>query len=346
MSTNGDVDPDDYFSHTRMSFGDHIEVLRAHLIRAIAGFLVGMVIAMLFAKFVMGIITSPVEKQLMEFYDRRVEKVAKRLADDNPDMKILDKPKEMPYFMTRTDAERLGWKVDHLESEGDLVKLPIWVKPLSSEIILAAAQRQVGRPPMLSTMNVMEAFMVWCKVAAMTGLVISSPWVFYQLWSFIAAGLYPHEKKYVHRYLPFSIVLFIAGVLLCQFMVIPKAISALLWFNEWLDLEPELRLNEWLGFAILLPLVFGISFQTPLVMLFFGKLGIMDADSFRRKRRIAWFVIAIFAAIVTPSDPWSMILLMIPMWGLYELGILMVAYTAPPPSEVGEDETADELVEV
>jgi sec-independent protein translocase protein TatC len=169
--------------------------------------------------------------------------------------------------------------------------------------------------------------------------------VFYQLWAFIAAGLYPHEKKYVHRYLPMSLGLFIAGVLLCQFMVIPNAIRALLWFNEWLELEPDLRLNEWLGFAILLPLVFGLSFQTPLIMLFLGKVGIMDADSFRRKRRIAWFVIAIFAAIVTPSDPWSMILLMIPMWGLYELGILMVAYSAPPP-EPAEEEQPDELVGV
>src|SRR5262249_57292693 len=102
-----------------------------------------------------------------------------------------------------------------------------------------------------------------------------------------------HEKKYVHKYLPISLGLFLAGVLLCQFMVIPKAIEALLWFNEWLGLEPDLRLNEWLSFALLLPLVFGLSFQTTMVMLFLAKLGILDADSFRKKRRIAWFVMAI-----------------------------------------------------
>jgi sec-independent protein translocase protein TatC len=339
------ADPEDVFASTRMSFGDHIEELRTHLIRAIAGFLVGMAIsAWPLSLVVMDIITKPVQDQLMEFYNHRVEKVAKKLKEGNSDYATLDQPTETPYFMKREDAERLGWHVDHLESDGDLVKLPLWVKPLSNQIILSAAQRQVGRPPMLSTMNVMEAFMVYCKVAAMTGLVVSSPWVFWQLWSFVAAGLYPHEKKYVHRYLPMSLGLFLAGVVLCQVMVIPKAIRALLWFNDWLDLEPDLRLNEWLSFAILLPLVFGISFQTPLVMLFLGKVGIMDADSFRRKRRIAWFIIAIFAAIVTPSDPWSMILLMIPMWGLYELGILMVHYTAPAQEEVAD--TADELIEV
>ena len=339
------ADSEDIFAETRMSFGDHIEELRTHLIRAIVGFAIGMAIsAWPLSQVVMNIITGPVEDQLMEFYNHRVEKVKKQLEEGKSDFAVLDQPKEVPAFIKRADAERLGWHVDHLEAEGDLVKLPFWVKPLSQAILLSAAQRQVGRPPMLSTMNVMEAFMVYCKVVAMTGLIISSPWVFWQLWSFVAAGLYPHEKKYVHRYLPMSLGLFLAGVVLCQVMVIPKAIRALLWFNEWLDLEPDLRLNEWLSFAILLPLVFGISFQTPLVMLFLGKIGIMDADAYRKKRRIAWFIIAIFAAIVTPSDPWSMILLMIPMWGLYEMGILMVQYTASPPEEVPDP--SEELIEV
>jgi len=338
------ADPEDIFKDTRMSFGDHIEELRSHMLRAIYGFVIGMAVALIFAKWVFAIITGPVEAQLMVFYNHRVEKVAKELEEGNSQYKELNLPKEMPYFMKRTDAEQMGWNVERMEAEGDMVKVPLWVKPLSISILLAEAQRQVGRPPMLSTMNVMEAFMVYTKVVAVTGLVISCPWVFYHLWAFVAAGLYPHEKKYVHKYLPLSIVLFLAGVVLCQLMVIPNAIRSLLWFNQWLDLEPDLRLNEWLSFAILLPLVFGISFQTPLVMMFLGKLGIMDAASFRKKRVPAWFVLCIFAAIVTPSDALSMLMLMVPMWGLYELGILMVQYSAPPPEMVPDPE--DELIEV
>jgi sec-independent protein translocase protein TatC len=327
-----------------MSFGDHIEELRRHMLRAIYGFVIGMVVALIFAKWVFAIITDPVEKQLMVFYNHRVEKVAKDLEEGRKDFKVLDRPKEVPYYLTREDAEKLGLKVEAMESDGDMVKVPLWTRPLSLNILLAEAQRQVGRPPMLSTLNVMEAFMVYFKVVAVTGLVISSPWVFYQLWAFVAAGLYPHEKKYVHKYLPISVGLFIAGVVLCQLMVIPNAIRSLLWFNQWLDLEPDLRLNEWLTFAILLPLVFGISFQTPLVMLFLGKIGIMDANSFRKKRFIAWFILCVFAAMVTPSDALSMLMLMIPMWGLYELGIIMVQYSAPPPSEVPDP--SEELIEV
>jgi sec-independent protein translocase protein TatC len=119
-----------------------------------------------------------------------------------------------------------------------------------------------------------------------------------------------------------------------------------LWFNEWLGLEPELRLNEWLSFALLLPLVFGLSFQTPLVMLFLSMIGVFDAEAFRRKRRIAWFAMAIFAAIITPIDALSMILLWIPMCGLYELGIWMVVYSAKSSETDTDIPEPEEMVEV
>src|SRR5205085_235493 len=144
--------------------------------------------------------------------------------------------------------------------------------------------------------------------------VIGSPWIFYQIWAFIAAGLYPHEKKLVHVYLPVSLGLFLSGVFMCQFLVIPRAIEALLWFNEWLGFKPDLRLNEWLGFAILLPVVFGVSFQTPMVMMFLARIGIMTAESFRKHWRMAYFALAVFAAIITPTpDMITMLMLWVPM---------------------------------
>lgn len=220
-------------------------------------------------------------------------------------------------------------------------------EPLKQVGILHKAQQEVGRRPALSTLNVQEAFMVYFKVSMMCGLVLGSPWIFYQIWSFIAAGLYPHEKRYVHVYLPFSLGLFLAGVFVCEFFVIPKAIEALLWFNEWIGLEPDLRLNEWLGFAIAMPLVFGVSFQTPLVMLFLERLGILHIDTYRRKRRMAWFVMAIFAAVITPStDAISMLFLWVPMSLLFELGIFLCKMSPHEP-DLGIDlPDSEELVEV
>src|SRR5689334_19087737 len=91
------ADPEDIFKETRMSFGDHIEELRSHMLRAIYGFVIGMVVALIFAKFVMHIITGPVEAQLMVFYNHRVAKVEQELKDGNSYFTELDQPKEMPY---------------------------------------------------------------------------------------------------------------------------------------------------------------------------------------------------------------------------------------------------------
>ena len=227
------ADPEDIFKDTRMSFGDHIEELRSHLLRAIYGFVVGMVVALIFAKWVFAIITGPVEAQLMEFYNQPRGEGGEGSGGKEQRWRQLDVPTAVPIIMKLEDAERCFPKVPPgdvtVDSEGQKwVHVPFWVEPLRYEIAVSAAQRQVGRPPMLSTLNVMEAFMVYFKVVAVTGLVISSPWVFYQLWAFVAAGLYPHEKKYVHKYLPLSIGLFLAGVVLCQVMVIPNAIRSLL----------------------------------------------------------------------------------------------------------------------
>jgi sec-independent protein translocase protein TatC len=309
-----------------------------------------MAIAFIFGKLVFHFITAPVESQLLKFYDRRVAKEMAKLDEGETRSEDLNRLKEVPAQIRAADLKAIlrKWGLQVPEAaavdEAEWIDLGYRIRPLQWEFALHEAQRVVGKPPLLSTMNVMEAFTVYIKVCAFTGLVISSPWVFWQIWAFIAAGLYPHEKKYIHKYLPISLGLFLAGVLLCEFMVIPKAIEALLWFNEWLGLEPDLRLNEWLSFALLLPLVFGLSFQTPMVMLFLAKLGILDADSFRKKRRIAWFAMSIFAAIFTPADIMSMVLMWVPMVGLYELGILMVQHTAGQEEE--DVPQSDELVEV
>jgi sec-independent protein translocase protein TatC len=348
-------DPDDYFADTRMSFGDHIEELRTHLIRAIVGFILGMCVAFIFGNWVQGFITAPVIDQLQRFYDHRVEVVLKKLEDGSD--KELEQLNQWTEFEStiklkhlKAALERAGFqpapgKVPDDDGE-TMIPWPTYHRPLADAIKLQKAQWVIGRRPGLSTLSVTEAFMVWIKICAFTGLVISSPWVFWQIWAFVAAGLYPNEKKYVHKYLPMSLGLFLAGVLFCEFLVIPKAIGALLWFNEWLGLEPDMRLNEWLSFAILLPLIFGLSFQTPMVMLFLGKLGIMDADSFRAKRRIAWFAMAAFSALFAPADALSMILMLIPMVGLYELGIVMVGYSTKASEDEITPSDADELVEV
>lgn len=184
---------------------------------------------------------------------------------------------------------------------------------------------QIDKP---ITLNVQEAFLTYLKVAIVAGLVMGSPWIFYQIWLFVAAGLYPHEQKYVYIFLPVSLTLFIGGAMFCFFLVFPFVLKFLLGFNEMLEIHPQIRLSEWISFAIMLPVMFGISFQLPLVMLFLERISIFEATGYREKRRMAVLVIAILSMLLTPADPMSMVLMMIPLMVLYELGIVMCRFSA------------------
>jgi len=107
--------------------------------------------------------------------------------------------------------------------------------------------------------------------------------------------------------------------------VLPLTLRVLLEFNVWLGVEPSLRLSDWMGFATLLPLVFGICFQTPLVMLFLARIGVFTAEQYRSKRKFAILIMVVVAALLTP-DPTvtSQLLLAAPMICLYEVGIMLV----------------------
>jgi sec-independent protein translocase protein TatC len=335
---------DDLFAETRMSFGDHIEVLRQHLFKAIVGFVIALVVSFTFGHHVMHFIARPVEAELMRVYEARIQKAREKLKEGDTQLEQLNQPTEVLMRVRRNDVARLIGSQPKFE-EDDWADLPVKIPPAELVIAIDQAQRVVSRPPMLAVLSATEGFMVWMKVCVYCGIVLSSPWIFYQLWSFVAAGLYSHEKRLIHVYLPISIALFLAGVLMAEFVVIPAAVQYLLGFNEWMGFENELRLSEWLTFAILTPLVFGFAFQTPLIMLFLNQLGIMDVSMYRRYRRIAWFVLACVAIVLAAApDAFSMLALTIPLWGLYELGILLcIWFPRQQPEEVPESE---EMVEV
>ncbi|MFL5244847.1 MAG: twin-arginine translocase subunit TatC [Gemmataceae bacterium] len=361
MSRGRQADSEDLFAETRMSFGEHIEELRWHLVRAIAGFAI--IIHLVFiadgvgylmgTKFGVGrpmmeFINTPVEAALYDFGNRRLDRAKEELKvkyenekkDDLKDTEIQFDLVELRRKLGLASAD------GNDEAQPDFQTFKVRITALQFAGQIAEAMQELQRRYSLKTLSVTEAMFVYLKVAFVCGIVLSSPWVFWQIWSFIAAGLFPHEKKYINVYLPFSLGLFLAGVLTCEFLVIPNAVKALLWFNEWLDLEPDLRLNEWLTFAIMLPLIFGISFQTPLVMLFLERVGIVSINTYRSKRIYAYFGLGFFGALVNPSaDLISQFFLLIPLFLLYELGIWLCKLTAKRESDMEVPES-EEMVEV
>jgi sec-independent protein translocase protein TatC len=179
------------------------------------------------------------------------------------------------------------------------------------------------------TMSATEAFVIYMKAALLSGLILFSPLIFREIWLFVAAGLYPHERRYVYIFLPFSVALFISGALLAFFAAFPPVLKFLFSFNEWLGFEPETRISEWLSLVLFLPLAFGIGFQLPLVMLFINRIGLVSVAGYWRSWRVAVLVIFILAPILNPSpDPYSMMLMAAPMTLLYFGGILLCQYAS------------------
>ncbi len=178
----------------------------------------------------------------------------------------------------------------------------------------------------LQSLGAEEAFIILIKAALVLGLMFASPWIFYQIWNFVAAGLYPNEQKYVYTYLPFSLGLFFAGASLAFLFVFEPVLDFLFSFNVMMNISAAPRLNEWVSFVLFLPIGFGISFQLPLVMLLIERIGIITVKTFQESWRIAILVIFVISMLLTPADPMSMLLMGVPLTVLYFGGILLCIY--------------------
>lgn len=172
-----------------------------------------------------------------------------------------------------------------------------------------------------------EGFFTYLKVSFLTGILLASPVIFYQLWAFISPGLYSNEKKYIFPFTFFSVIFFVGGALFGYFVVFPFAFEFFMSFNnEQIRALPSLK--EYLTFSTKLLLAFGMAFELPIFIFFLAKLGIVTVEGLARNRK--YFLVGAFiaAAILTPPDVVTQILMAIPLMLLYELGIIAARLTA------------------
>ena len=360
----------DLFDDTSMTFGEHLEILRVHLIKAIIGLVIAVVICLLNGTKLVNVIRRPIDDALAKYSEIKVEddvqegfaeqwgldtlsellfgKEKKIETDEETgeqyvvDEELVPHPDVVKVKVSVVELTRALHKV-HPESfpappaqpktsnESEPVDDPNAatsepVPPANITLSLRAPefaqfQATVQQSRRAVTLNVQEAFLTYIKVSLVAALVLSSPWIFYQLWQFVAAGLYPHERKYVYVYGGMSLALFLVGAAFCFYAVFPFVLNFLLKFNATLEISPQIRISEWISFAVMLPVMFGISFQLPLAMLFLERISIFQAEQYQEQRRMAILVIAILSMLLTPADPMSMLLMMIPLIFLYELGI-------------------------
>ncbi len=174
-----------------------------------------------------------------------------------------------------------------------------------------------------------ETFIVYLKVAFFSAMFISSPIVLTQIWKFVAPGLYKNEKKALLPYLIATPTLFLLGGMLVYYLIMPLAIKFFLSFETSsqitsLPIQLEAKVNEYLSLVMRLIFAFGISFQLPVLLSLLARVGFVDSEYLKKRRKYVIVIIFAFAAVLTPPDPITQIGLGIPLLILYELSILSV----------------------
>ena len=180
-----------------------------------------------------------------------------------------------------------------------------------------------GRQMLVFT-SAIEPMMVYIKVAIYGGIFVAAPWVLYQVWQFVAPGLYKKEKRVVVPFLAWGTVLFYAGAAFCFWLVLPAAFPAMLAFADPSILTPMLSQSEQLGIVLAMLLGFGVVFEVPVIIAFLSMIGLVSADFLAKYRRHAIVVNTLLAAIITPTgDPFNLALIAVPMILFYEIGIIL-----------------------
>jgi sec-independent protein translocase protein TatC len=244
-----------------------------------------------------------------------------------------------------------------------------------------------GLDPQIITTSLTEGFVVYMQISLISAAAIAAPWMLFQLWQFVRTGLYATERKYVTKYMPYSIALLVAGMLFLYFLVLPITVNFLLRFSMgvpitgggsqvdtraatrpavtpaiptykgdppdprpgelWIDslqnrvkirvgddtrvlhigntnlISPMVSVQTYIDLVVQLLLMFGLTFQLPLVMLALVKIGIVNVAQLRKWRRAAYFGIAVLCGVVVPDVVTGMIAMMVPLIFLYEGGILL-----------------------
>jgi sec-independent protein translocase protein TatC len=173
----------------------------------------------------------------------------------------------------------------------------------------------------LVSISVPEKFIAHFTLACYLAFFISSPFILYQIWGFISIGLTARERQGVLLYFPVSCFLFCAGAGFGYLVVLPLGLRFLLGFGSPV-IEPMLSISKYVSFVGMLTISFGLIFQLPLAMVFMTRLGIVTPEAFTSKRRVVIVLIFIAAAILTPPDVITQILMAIPLLALYEVGIV------------------------
>ena len=245
----------------KQSFWDHLDILRASLVKIAAVTAVFAVVAFFFKEALFSVILAPKDADFITY--------------------------RWLYFFS-------GWVTDEQAQD-------FYVKLINTGLA--------------------QQFMIHMKVAMCTGVLCASPYILYQLFRFVSPALYANERKYVVRVVGYGYIMFMVGVLISYFLIFPLTFRFLGTYQVSDQVENMISLQSYISTLLMM----GIVFEIPILSWLFAKLGFISADFMRRYRRHAVVIILVVAAIITPtSDVFTLLLVSLPMWLLYEVSIWIV----------------------
>ena len=249
----------------KQSFWDHLDILRASLVKIAAVTAVFAVVAFFFKEALFSVILAPKDADFITY--------------------------RWLYFFS-------GWVTDEQAQD-------FYVKLINTGLA--------------------QQFMIHMKVAMCTGVLCASPYILYQLFRFVSPALYANERKYVVRVVGYGYIMFMVGVLISYFLIFPLTFRFLGTYQVSDQVENMISLQSYISTLLMMSLAMGIVFEIPILSWLFAKLGFISADFMRRYRRHAVVIILVVAAIITPtSDVFTLLLVSLPMWLVYEVSIWIV----------------------
>ena len=310
-----------------MTFGEHLEELRRRVIYALVGLLVASVFCGINYKSLLTAMIRPYRTAYVKLLGEEQPAAPKPDEKEDPAAESAE-PEAIPganpalaEFIRKIDRRlaAIEARVERLFPETAAASPGTEAKPAPS-----------GKPPPPSLIlgGPLTGYVTIILLCVICGMILGSPWILYQMWAFIGVGLHPHERKFIHIYGPFSFFLFVGGAATFYFVMLPVALQALMTPTSGIEMDgvplidASFFLNDYFKFVAMMTLIFGVVFQTPLVVMFLARTEIVPLGTLVKQQKIVLMVLVVLSAVLTPQDPVTMVMMAIPLVLLYWLGLL------------------------
>lgn len=302
----------------KMSFGDHLDELRRRLLRSVIALAV-CVLALV-----------PFKNEVTNVYVKPYRDMWKAGFDD--------------YYAEReAEAAAKGFDNLHPLRQESLLFLRQWGAQIRAGTYPIEEAHQIAEqggfrvPYNLVSLGGIEDFWTFMAASLLFAAVIAAPYVLYQIWAFVGAGLYKRERRVVMKYVPFASALLITGVLFGYLVVVPYGLFYLIKIMDFGNVQPVLAVSQYFSFLLTLTVALGFVFQMPLLMLALQKVGLVTHEAWRKNWRYVVLIFFIVAAVLTPPDPFTQLMMAGPMVLLYILGLVLTGRASrAKPSLVGD----------